>query len=122
MGVNRSFLSSNIKFRHQQQEQEQNRRKNLAAALTTRTSIKKKEIVLWPIVLNCSGTKLRLFLQNTSGGCFWFSLSKAILFNCRNKLLLKLQRLFISSRKIDYLFPSFYKRKDISFKGTLMQI
>ena len=112
----------NIKFRHQQQQQEENRRKNLVAALTMRTPIKKKEIVLWPIVLNYSGTRLHHFLQNTSGGCFWFSLAKAILFHCRHKLLLKLQRLFINLRKIDCLFLSFYKRKDISFKGTLMQI
>ena len=107
MGVNSSFLSSNMKFRHQQQQQEENRRKNLAAALTTRTPIKKKEIVLWAIVLNWSGTRLHLFLQNTSCSCSWFSLAKAILLNCRHKLLLKLQRLF------NCLFPSFYKRISI---------
>ena len=50
MGVKNSFLSSNMKFRQQQQQQEENRRKNLAAALTMRTPIKKKKIVLGPIV------------------------------------------------------------------------
>ena len=62
MGVNSSLLGSNMKFRHQQQQQEENKRKNLAAALTMRTPTKKKEIVLWSIVLNCFGDKVAPFL------------------------------------------------------------
>ena len=52
MEVNSSFLSGNKSFSHQQQQQGENRGKNFAAALTMRTSMKKK-IVLWSIVFWC---------------------------------------------------------------------
>ena len=62
MGINSSFLGSNMKFRHQQQQQEEKKRKNLAAALTMRTPAKKKKIVLWPIALCYSGEEVASFL------------------------------------------------------------
>ena len=46
MGVNSSFLNSNMKFR-QQQQQEENR--NLAVAEKSNS----EEEVLWPIVFSC---------------------------------------------------------------------
>ena len=62
MGVSNSFFDINMKFKHQQQQQEENKRENLVAALTMRTLTKKKEKVLWPIVLNYSREEVAAFL------------------------------------------------------------
>ena len=59
MEVNTSFLSGSKKFSYQQQQQEEDRSKNFVAALTMRTPMKKKKIVLWSIVFWCFG-KLKI--------------------------------------------------------------